>query len=86
MNSDVNSWLAAIKKADANRPDFPGEHLIVLAVGMALMLVSLRSRSLIKKAGIGAAAGALIGRAATGSGGIAKVAAKVDQMRAALHL
>jgi len=86
MNTKDESWLAAIKKADASRPDFPGEHLIVLAIGVTLMVASLRSNSLIKKALIGAAAGAMIGRAASGTGGVARVAAKVEDLRAVYRL
>ncbi len=47
----------------------------MLGVGLLLMMATGRSRSLIGKALIGAAAGAFIGRAASGTGGVARLAA-----------
>ena len=73
-----NSWLAAVKEADARRPDFPGEHLIVLGVGLLLLMATARRRSLIGRALIGSAAGAFIGRAASGTGGVARLASMLD--------
>lgn len=70
----LDSLIQTVKEADANRPDLPGEHLIVLGVGLLLMMATGRSRSLIGKALIGAAAGAFIGRAASGRGGVARLA------------
>jgi len=67
-------WLQALKEADERRPDLPGEHLVVLGLGLALLLYAGRSRSLLgrlAKAGVG---GALIGRAASGTGGVARLA------------
>jgi hypothetical protein len=61
-----------LKQADAKRADMPGEHLIVLGVGLLLLLASGRSRSLLGKAVVGAAAGAFIGRAASGTGGASR--------------
>ncbi|MDM0068667.1 hypothetical protein [Variovorax sp. J31P207] len=72
---NLDSLIQTVKDADARRPDLPGEHLIVLGVGLLLMMATGRSRSLIGKALIGAAAGAFIGRAASGTGGIARLAA-----------
>jgi len=71
---EIKSLIDGIKQADAERPDLPGEHLIVLGVGVLLLLASGRSRSLIGRALVGAAAGAFIGRAASGSGGVARLA------------
>lgn len=71
---DFKALLDNIKEADANRPDLPGEHLVVLGVGVLLLLASGRSRSLLGKALVGAAAGAFIGRAASGTGGVARLA------------
>ena len=71
---NLDSLINTVKEADASRPDLPGEHLIVLGVGLLLMMATGRSRSLIGKALIGAAAGAFIGRAASGTGGIARLA------------
>ena len=39
------SLVAQLKDIDARRPDFPGEHLIVLGVGVLLMLSGMRSRT-----------------------------------------
>ena len=72
---NLDTWIKTVKEADASRPDLPGEHLIVLGVGLLLMMATGRSRSLIGKALIGAAAGAFIGRAASGTGGVARLAA-----------
>ncbi|HEY2255883.1 MAG TPA: hypothetical protein VGI11_09620 [Variovorax sp.] len=72
---DFKALLESIKKADAERADWPGEHLIVLGVGLLLLMASGRSRSLFARALVGAAAGAFIGRAASGSGGAARLAA-----------
>jgi len=51
---NLDSLIKTVKEADANRPDLPGEHLIVLGVGLLLMMATGRSRSLIGKALIGA--------------------------------
>jgi len=75
------SWISAVKEYDERRPDFPGEHLIVLGVGLLLLMASGRSRSLVGKALIGAAAGAFIGRAASGTGGAARLASLLDRRR-----
>lgn len=78
---ESKSWLAAIKEADARRPDLPGEHLIVLGVGLLLLVATGRSRSVVRRALVGAAAGACIGRAASGTGGVARVASMLDRVR-----
>ena len=71
---EIKSLLDQVRQYDADRADLPGEHLIVLGVGVLLLLASSRSRSLLGRALVGAAAGAFIGRAASGSGGIARLA------------
>jgi hypothetical protein len=71
---NLDSLIKTVKETDANRADLPGEHLIVLGVGLLLLMATGRSRSLIGKALIGAAAGAFIGRAASGAGGVARLA------------
>ena len=75
------SWLASLKEADARRPDMPGEHLIVLGVGLLLLMATGRSRSIVGRALIGAAAGAFIGRAASGTGGVARLASMLNRIR-----
>lgn len=75
---NANSLIGSLKEADAKRPDFPGEHLFVLGAGLLLLIATGRSRSLFKKALIGSAAGALIGRAASGTGGVSRVASLLN--------
>ena len=83
---ELKSWLATLKEADARRPDLPGEHLIVLATGVLLLMATGRSRSLIGRALIGAAAGAFIGRAASGSGGVVRLLPLLERMRGRLRI
>ncbi|RST52344.1 hypothetical protein [Variovorax sp. DXTD-1] len=71
---NIGSKIEAVKKMDAQRPDFPGEHLAVLCAGLFLLLTAGRSRSLARRLLAGAAGGALVGRAASGTGGLARVA------------
>lgn len=68
------STIDDFRKVDAARADYPGEHLAVLGAGVLLLLAAGRSRSLLARIAVGAAGGALIGRAASGTGGIARLA------------
>ncbi|MFL9671330.1 hypothetical protein WIX39_030645 [Variovorax sp. AB1(2024)] len=70
----LESTINEFKKVDAARADYPGEHLVVLGAGVLLLLAAGRSRSFLARIVAGAAGGALIGRAASGTGGIAKLA------------
>ena len=70
----IGSKIDAIKKMDAQRPGIPGEHLAVLGAGLLLLLKAGSSRSLMRRVLAGAAGGALVGRAAGGTGGLARVA------------
>jgi len=84
--SNPQDWMRTLREADERRPDFPGEHLIVFGVGMALMVSAGRpGRSVLARALIGALAGAFIGRAASGTGGVARIAALLDQRAARLR-
>ena len=74
------SLLHRLKAIDATRPDFPGEHLIVFGVGALLMLSALRSRSVLRRGVLTAVGTALMGRAASGTGGIARVARVVKRL------
>lgn len=74
------SLLRQIRDIDARRLDFPGEHLIVLGVGMLLMLAGMRSRTVLRRTLITAAGTALVGRAASGTGGVARVARVVRRL------
>jgi len=66
--------LQQLKEIDARRPDFPGEHLIVFGAGALLMLAGMRGRTVLRRTILTALGTALIGRAASGTGGIAKAA------------
>ena len=58
---------------EENRPSFPGEHWLVLAAGVTLILATRRSDSWIKR-GLGMALGStLVARAASGRDGVAKL-------------
>jgi len=76
---DARQTIQKLKEADARRPDFPGEHLVVLGAGLFLLLASGRSRSFLKRTLTGAAGGALIGRAATGTGGLTRLMRALNQ-------
>ncbi len=70
----LESTINEFKRVDAQRADYPGEHFAVLGAGVLLLLAAGRSRSFLMRVVVGAAGGALIGRAASGTGGIAKLA------------
>jgi len=72
--SSLRDWLQVLKEADERRPDLPGEHLIVLGLGVVLLLSAGRSGSLLGRLVKAGAGGALIGRAASGTGGVARLA------------
>jgi hypothetical protein len=78
---NIKSTIDDIKTADAQRPDFPGEHVAVLAVGLLLLMAAGRGRSFLVRAVVGAAGTALIGRAASGTGGVAKLASMLGNRR-----
>lgn len=68
------SWWQTLKEADARRAPIPGEHLAVAGLGLVMLVAATRSRSAtgrLLKAAIG---GALIGRAASGTGGVTRLA------------
>lgn len=66
--------LDALKHYDETRAGFPGEHIIVLAAGIFLLWGAGKRRSAVARMAMTAAGGALVGRAASGRGGVAKVA------------
>ena len=71
---NLDAWIQTVKEADA-RPARPARRTPDRSrVGLLLLMATGRSRSLIGKALIGAAAGAFIGRAASGTGGMARLA------------
>ncbi len=65
---------ARLRRLDARRPDFPGELLIVFGAGAWLMLAGMRSGPGLKGLALTALGTAFIGRAASGTGGIARLA------------
>lgn len=70
---EQESTLEKIKRYDDERPGFPGEHWIVLALGVGAWAVTRRSPSVVVKA-LGALAGTLlVARAASGREGLSKV-------------
>ena len=65
--------LRRIKRYDAARPGFAGEHWLVMLAGLGVWLSTRGHRSTAVRA-VGALAGtALLGRAASGREGLAKV-------------
>ena len=67
-------WWQALREADARRRSLPGEHAVVLGLGLLALVAAGRSPSLggrLVKAAIG---GALVARAASGSGGVVQLA------------
>ena len=65
--------LRELKAMDEARDSFPGEHWLVLAAGIAVLLAARRSPSPMVRA-LGSAAGsALLMRAASGRDGLTKV-------------
>ncbi|MBT2335827.1 hypothetical protein J7E49_18165 [Variovorax paradoxus] len=84
---NIGSRIEAVKKMDARRPGFPGEHLAVLGAGLLLLLLTAgRSRSLPRRVLAGAAGGALVGRAASGTGGLARVARMMQGGRGSVRV
>lgn len=74
------SILKQLKEIDDKRPDFPGEHLIVFSVGALLMLAGLRSRKAMRGVLLTTAGSALVGRAASGTGGVSRLARIVKKL------
>lgn len=70
----VSKVADAAKEFDEKRPNFPGEHLIVFAAGILLLWGAGKRRSALTRMVMTAAGGVLVGRAASGTGGVAKVA------------
>ena len=69
--------LQQLKDWDDRRPSFPGEHWLVLAAGVAVLLAARRSPSPLVRALGSVAGGARLARAASGRDGLAKVLAHV---------
>jgi hypothetical protein len=68
-----NSTLKQIKTHDNSRPGISGEHWLALGLGLAAWLLTRKSTSFaVRTAGMMAGT-ALVGRAASGRDGLAKV-------------
>ncbi len=72
MNKTTDT-LRRIKAKDDARPGFPGEHWLVLGAGLLAWRATSRHPSLIVRTAGTLAATALVGRAASGRDGLAKV-------------
>jgi hypothetical protein len=70
---EEDSTLEKIKAADEKRKGFPGEHWLVLALGIAVWQVTRRHRNWAVRTAGGLAASAMVARAATGRQGLSKV-------------
>jgi|SRR5690606_22876774 len=70
----VEATAHDIKQWDQQRPDFPGEHLIVAVAGLALLMASGKARTPLKKMILTAVGTAALARAASGRGGVSRVA------------
>lgn len=63
-----------IKRWDESRPNVPGEHLIAAAIGLALLGAAGKARSPLKTMLLTAVGTAALARAASGQGGVSRVA------------
>ena len=70
---DEPSALEKIKAADEARPGFPGEHWLVLGLGVALWQVTRTHRNYLVRTLGALGATTLVARAATGREGLSKV-------------
>ena len=70
---DEPSTLEKIKAADEARPGFPGEHWLVLALGVALWQYTRTNRHWAVRLAGSLGATALVARAASGRHGLSKV-------------
>lgn len=65
--------LKQVKEFDENRSSFPGEHLLVLGAGIAVLMASRSSRSFLVRTAGSTLGSALLYRAASGRDGLSKV-------------
>ncbi|AEG91499.1 hypothetical protein [Ramlibacter tataouinensis] len=72
-DTSQESPLAKLKRYDDMRPGIPGEHWLTLAAGLGVWWVSRSHRSPVVRTLGMVAATALVGRAASGRDGLAKV-------------
>ena len=65
--------LEQVKAFDDKRASFPGEHLLTLGAGLALLMASGRSRSFLMRTAGSALGSALLYRSASGRDGLTKL-------------
>jgi hypothetical protein len=70
---DEASPIEKLKRADEARPGFPGEHWLVLALGIALWHFTRRDRHALVRTAGAFGASLLVARAASGREGLSKV-------------
>ena len=70
----MSNLVSRIRAFDQRRASFPGEHLIVAAVGSSLLRSALRRRTGLGRVLAIVAGGALLARAASGRDGLARLA------------
>jgi hypothetical protein len=73
LREDDESALQKIKRVDRQREGFPGEHWLVLALGVAVWHYTRRNRHVLVRTAGSFAATALVARAASGRDGLGKV-------------
>jgi hypothetical protein len=72
LMNEPSTWQK-IKEYDESRPGIPGEHWLVLGAGLGVWMLTRKHPSFLLRT-VGLAAGtALVGRAASGRDGIAKL-------------
>ena len=67
------STLQKLRRYDHGRPGMPGEHWIVLAVGVGSWMATCRHRSVVVRTLGAVASTALVARAASGREGLSKL-------------
>lgn len=75
-----HSLARQLRDIDARRPDFPGEHLIVFGLGAWLLMAGMRPGPFFTRIAMTTVGSALIGRAASGTGGIARLARVLNKL------
>lgn len=69
----MHALLTRLREFDQRRPSFPGEHLIVAAIGTSLLRSAVTRRTGVARALALLAGGALLYRAASGRDGLSRL-------------
>jgi len=75
----MRNLVSRIRAYDQRRASFPGEHLIVAAIGSSLLRSAARRRSGVGRLLALVAGGALLARAASGRDGLARLSRLRDR-------